>query len=120
MAPCSPPGQTQGREWWVSPRRLLSTGQPRTANPAGKHDTSAKKASSHGTAPTRASGDPPTYRPPETLDCSSTVPPAGATPRLREGPSFRQTVDRASPPHSGGVLHSHHAELEPSLGGAGC
>ena len=45
MAPCSPSGQTQRREWWVSPRRLLSIGQPRTANPAGEHNTSAKKAS---------------------------------------------------------------------------
>ena len=62
MAPCSHPGQTQGREWWVSPRRLLSIGQPRTANPAGEHDTSAKKASlpghsNLGTAPARAYGD---------------------------------------------------------------
>ena len=48
MAPCSHPGQTQGREWWVSPRRLLSIGQPRTANPTGEHDTSAKKASLSG------------------------------------------------------------------------
>ena len=45
MASCSPLGKTQGREWGVSPRRLLSTGQPRTANLTGKHDTSAKKAS---------------------------------------------------------------------------
>ena len=59
-----------------------------------------RRPASHGTAPARASGDPSKYRPPEILTCSSTVPPEGATPRFREGPSFRQTVDRAlySPP----------------------
>ena len=100
MASCSPLGKTQGREWGVSPRRLLSTGQPRTANPAGEHDISAKKASLPRHCPYTSLRGPTQVPTPETLDCSSTVPPEGATPRFREGPSFRQTVDRAlySPP----------------------
>ena len=100
MASCSPLGKTQGREWGVSPRRLLSTGQPRTANPAGEHDISAKKASLPRHCTYTSLRGPTQVQPPETLDCSSTVPPEGATPRFREGPSFRQTVDRAlySPP----------------------
>ena len=100
MASCSPLGKTQGREWGVSPRRLLSTGQPRTANPAGEHDISAKKASLPRHCPYTSLRGPTPVPTPETLDCSSTVPPEGATPRFREGPSFRQTVDRAlySPP----------------------
>ena len=100
MASCSPPGKTQGREWGVSPRRLLSTGQPRTANPAGEHDISAKKASLPRHCPYTSLRGPTQVPTPETLDCSSTVPPAGATPRLREGPSTRQTVYSAlhSPP----------------------
>ena len=71
MAPCSHPGQTQGREWWVSPRRLLSIGQPRTANPAGEHDTSAKKASLPGHCTCKRLRGPhedrKKYRPPVTL-----------------------------------------------------
>ena len=77
--------QTQGRERWVSPRWPLSIRQPRTANPAGEHDTSAKKASlpGHctGKRPRGPHEDRKEYRPPVTLDCSSTVPPACDTPR---------------------------------------
>jgi hypothetical protein len=97
---------------------------PRTANPVGEHDISAMKASLPRHCTYTSLRGPTQVPPPETLDCSSTVPPAGATPRFREGPSFRRTVDGSSlilPPLTlRGVRHSHHAEFEPSSGGAGC
>ena len=128
MAPCSSPGQPQGREWWVSPRRLLSIGQPRTANPAGEHDTSAKKASLPGHCTCKRLRGPPEDRkkvPPPgdprlQFDCPSCL---RRSKKLREGPSFHETVDRAldNPPSLyGGCGHSHHAEPEPSSSGAGC
>ena len=109
MAPCSHPGQTQGREWWVSPRRLLSIGQPRTANPAGEHDTSAKKASLPGHCTCKRLRGPhedrKKHRPPVTLDCSSTVPPACGDPRNcgRARVSTKQSIEPyTTPPHSTG------------------
>ena len=109
MAPCSHPGQTQGREWWVSPRRLLSIGQPRTANPAGEHDTSAKKASLPGHCTCKRLRGPhedrKKHRPPVTLDCSSTVPPACGDTRDcgRARVSTKQSIEPyTTPPHSTG------------------
>ena len=78
MASCSPPGKTQGSEWGVSPRRLLSTGQPRTANLAGKHDTSAKKAS------------PPRHCTCTSLRGPTQVPPPGVPPLQFDCPSRRR------------------------------
>jgi hypothetical protein len=64
-----------------------------------------RRPASQGTAPTRASGDAPKYHPPETLDCSLTVPPARDTSRSTQDCGRARVpakqLKEQTPPHGG-------------------